>query len=319
MGGREFVHVLTLRWEWLANAGSRFIQRVMNLTPLLVRATALCLLLAGTRPGFAQVRQVLPASDPTRGELRVVTYNILGGRGTDNARDLGRVADVLRALNADLISLQEVDVLTRRNGNQDIPAELSRRLGMEVQFAQAIPHDGGKYGVAVLSGLPVHARAAHKLPTLPGHEVRAVAEVVVELPGLTNRVAFLGTHLDHTADNATRRLQIAELVRLAGPAHRDAVLAGDLNMEPGFPEFTDLLAAWKPTWPDGKAGATWPAHQPTERIDHVLTRGAATWRVRRVITGPEAFPADAAWQELLRKTSDHLPVLAELTLEPAKP
>lgn len=290
----------------------------MNRFPLMVPALAVALFLSGLRIDAAQAGRVLPASDPSRGELRVVTYNILGGRGTDNARDLGRVADVLRALNADLVALQEVDVLTRRSGNQDIPAELSRRLGMEAQFAPAIPHDGGQYGVAVLSGLPVHARAAHRLPTLPGHESRAVAEMVVELPGLTNRVAFLGTHLDHTADNATRRLQIAEVVRLAGPAHRDAELAGDLNMEPEFPEFAGLLAAWTPAWPEGKAAATWPAHQPRERIDHVLTKGESAWRVRRVITGPEAFPGDAAWLELLRRTSDHLPVVAELTLEPAR-
>lgn len=42
--------------------------------------------------------------------LRVATYNIHAGAGTDNVFDLDRQVAALRALDADVIGLQEVDV-----------------------------------------------------------------------------------------------------------------------------------------------------------------------------------------------------------------
>ena len=289
----------------------------MIVLPVFPSLAALVLLLGGIFPSFAQSRPALPASDPAKGELRVVTYNILGGRGTDNARDIGRVAEVLRVLHPDLIALQEVDVLTRRNGGVDIPAELAKRLGLEVHFAPAFSFDGGHYGVAVLSALPVRDRRAHTLPTNHGREVRAVAAMEVEWRD--RRLTFWGTHLDHHADNSTRRMQIADLARLAGDGTTPALLAGDLNMEPDFPEFADLTRHWTLHWSDARAQPTWPSDKPAQRIDHVLARGPLKWVVQRSLTGDQLFADDAAWRDLLRKTSDHLPVVVELKQEVDRP
>jgi len=43
---------------------------------------------------------------PPTGRLRVASYNIHQCVGTDGRRDAGRVADVLRELDADVIGLQ---------------------------------------------------------------------------------------------------------------------------------------------------------------------------------------------------------------------
>lgn len=43
-------------------------------------------------------------------ELRAVTYNIRNCEGMDGKVDLPRVSLVLKSLNADIISLQEVDM-----------------------------------------------------------------------------------------------------------------------------------------------------------------------------------------------------------------
>ena len=64
-------------------------------------------------------------------ELVAATYNIHHGvpmAGGDI--DLPRIAEVLRAMNADVIAMQEVDVKTGRAGKVDQAAELAR-LGQQ--------------------------------------------------------------------------------------------------------------------------------------------------------------------------------------------
>jgi endonuclease/exonuclease/phosphatase family metal-dependent hydrolase len=275
---------------------------------------SLCLLLVGLAVARAEPAS-LPASQRAAGEWRVVTYNILGGRGTDNTHDLARVAAILRALNPDLVALQEVDRGTRRARGRDLPAELARLTGWEVHFAPALPFQGGEYGLAILSAHPLRAREIHPLPGPPDREPRVAAAVTVDLPGSAVPLRFFATHLDHLPDPAARVQQVAKLNALAGPEATPAVLAGDFNMDPGAEAFGPLRQVWLPTWP-AAAAATYPSQAPRLAIDHVLVRPGSAWWVRRVVTGAELFPDDPTWRERLRQTSDHLPVVAELTWQP---
>ena len=56
---------------------------------------------------------------PERLELRVLTYNIHHGRGTDGQIDLERIAEVILSTRPDLVALQEVDRRTGRSNNAD--------------------------------------------------------------------------------------------------------------------------------------------------------------------------------------------------------
>ena len=62
----------------------------------------------------------LPSCDGERAvdatSVRIVAYNIKHGRGMDDAVDLERIAHALRRLDADVITLQEVDNRTERTG-----------------------------------------------------------------------------------------------------------------------------------------------------------------------------------------------------------
>ena len=87
----------------------------------------------------------LPTLPHERGALRVMTYNMLGGRNTDGKRDLTRVADVIKSLNPDFVSLQEVDVKTSRINGVDVPAELVLALlFLHLPAAHHAPLRGGK-------------------------------------------------------------------------------------------------------------------------------------------------------------------------------
>ena len=46
---------------------------------------------------------------PISRTLRVLTYNIHHGEGTDGIFDLSRQADIVKSVDADLVALQEVD------------------------------------------------------------------------------------------------------------------------------------------------------------------------------------------------------------------
>ena len=84
------------------------------------------------------------------GSLRVLTYNIHHGAGTDGVFDLSRIASIISAANPDIVSLQEVDNGVPRTNNVDEVARLAQLTGMQSYFAKARPLDGGSYGDGVL-------------------------------------------------------------------------------------------------------------------------------------------------------------------------
>lgn len=271
-------------------------------------AGALLTLVAAAPPDSADRGSAVP--------LRIATYNIHAGTGSDGVFDLDRQATALRALDADVIGLQEVDVhWGARSGDLDVAGELARRLGMRVSFAPIYSLDPvtaqgprREYGVAVLSRFPVRAAANHEITRLSTQDEDPVpapapgfGEVTLKVRGVPVQVFV--THLDYRADPAVRVAQVADTRRImareraARPGARQ-VLLGDFNAGPSAPELGPLWRELR----DAAAGApgTYPAADPVKRIDYVAVgRGV---RVRGVSVPEEAV------------ASDHRPVVAELTL-----
>ena len=81
-------------------------------TPL--RGWSLFLILIGV---FAAASASARSEDPPR--LRVLTYNIHHGQGTDGKFDYARLAEIIVKLRPDLVALQEVDRGTRRASGLD--------------------------------------------------------------------------------------------------------------------------------------------------------------------------------------------------------
>ncbi len=259
--------------------------------------------------------RLLPESNRAQGELRVVSYNVLGGRNPDGAHDLNRVAGIIRALNPDVVALQEVDVRTKRFHGRDLPSELAMLTGMRALFAEAMPFSGGSYGEAVLTRLPVKSHKEHLLPARANSEPRAALEVLCRLHAGTDapRLRFIATHLDHQDAEDDRLMQAAKLLELFhDPVSPPSLLAGDFNAAPDSASLRQLQPKWTLTWPEGRAPATWPAIKSHQAIDHVFSAGP--WKVRRAITALEAFPGDADWKAKIEAASDHLPIVVELEL-----
>lgn len=257
---------------------------------------------------FALVgRAELPA------ELRVLTYNIHHGEGVDGKFDLPRIAAVIKSASPDLVALQEVDQGTARASGVDQPAELARLTGMEVVFGRNIDFQGGGYGTAVLSRLPVKAHSSVKLRsfydgTAEHPEQRGVQIVEIGEPGDAGLV-FLSTHLDYRSDDRERMASAETINELAAKyGERLMILAGDLNAEPESRVMREFEKRWSIVGTDAKQQAsegvnallTFPSGEPAKWIDYVLVRPAERWGVVELRVIEE------------RIASDHRPLLAVL-------
>jgi endonuclease/exonuclease/phosphatase family metal-dependent hydrolase len=244
-------------------------------------------------------------------ELRVLTYNIHHGEGVDGKFDLRRIAAVIKSAAPDLVALQEVDQGTARASGVDQPAELARLTGMEVVFGRNIDFQGGSYGTAVLSRLPVKAHSSVKLQsfyegTEEHPEQRGVQIVEIGEPGEAGLV-FLCTHLDYRLDERERMASAETINDLAAKyGERHMILAGDLNAEPESRVMREFEKRWKivgaPTPSDNGAPSllTYPSDTPTKWIDYILVRPTEHWEVVEMRVIEE------------RIASDHRPLLAVL-------
>lgn len=220
--------------------------------------------------------------------LRVLTYNIHHGAGTDGRIDLPRIAATMRAAKPDLVALQEVDCVVQRSGLVDQASELARLTGMQMVFGGNLALGEGAYGNAVLSRLPIKEHRNHALPRFDEGEQRGVLEVVLEWPsGGTIRV--LATHLDHRHADRERVASAAEINRLARQhAGQPMLLAGDLNATPR----SNTLRVLRKQWRSSPPVPTVPVDRPTRQIDYVLVSPPARWRFRETRVLEESVASD---------------------------
>lgn len=230
--------------------------------------------------------------------LRVLCWNVHHGEGRDGRVDLDRIAAVVRRARPHLVSLQEVDRGVRRTGGVDQPAALAERTGLRALFARNIRYQGGDYGNAILTALPVRSWRNHALPALRPGEQRGVLEAVVETAA--GPLRFLATHWDYRPDDRERLASIEAVESLCADG-APTVLAGDLNARSGSRVLARLLTRWRSALPSTGA-PTFPAGEPDRQIDWVLFRPADRFRVLGARVLPEAV------------ASDHRAILIELVL-----
>ncbi|WP_162448251.1 endonuclease/exonuclease/phosphatase family protein [Phytoactinopolyspora mesophila] len=277
------------------------------------------------------------AAGPKDIPLRVMSYNIGHARGVDGDVSVHRVAHRIAESGAEVVALQEVDVhWSTRSDLRDQAAELADLLDMHVYFAPIYSFEPGydpenpggednipappgaqqrAFGLAVLSEYPIVSAQNHDLTRRVGRgpdrgEVKPIhgfADVTVNVKGVHVRV--FSTHLQAGATQLgtdIRTAQVAEMLDIVGDDPANAVLMGDLNaaIEPDSvvyrPEILPLFDVFTDAWEKGEgAGYTFRADNPDRRIDFVL----ATPDIE--VESAEVLDIDA---------SDHLPVVADLTL-----
>ncbi|RPF85395.1 MAG: metallophosphoesterase [Roseibacillus sp. TMED18] len=232
-------------------------------------------------------------------KLRLVAYNIKHGRGMDNKVDLRRIASVLRKLKPDLVALQEIDHTCTRSGNVDQAAVLGDLLGMHHRFGTFMDFQGGQYGLAILSRLPIQKSIRHQLA--PGAEPRCALEVTVQPTDDSPLFSFVSIHNDWTRE-AFRVAQVNDLIAGLKERKHPVILAGDFNAEPKAASLARLRASGFLILPKAKNAKTFPSPSPRVEIDYFMTRGL------RFVNPPLTEVHDE------RLASDHRPIVIELSL-----
>lgn len=231
--------------------------------------------------------------------LRVLTYNIHHGEGTDGVVNLSRIAGIVTSVRPDLVAVQEVDQATERTYGVKQLDELARLTGMHAQFGEAMDYMRGKYGVGVLSRWPLLAAHNEPLASTAEREPRTALTVQVKLNGDGPLLQFTCTHLDQGREEQIRLAQAADLSALGRDARVPALLAGDLNARPD----TDAMKVVDAEWTNALTVDQPPAAtdgRPRFRGDYVLFKPASRWRVIESTVMED------------RVASDHRPVLVVL-------
>jgi endonuclease/exonuclease/phosphatase family metal-dependent hydrolase len=235
--------------------------------------------------------------------LRVLQLNIHFGVDRGGDLDMGALASTIEAERADLVSLNEVDQRTQRSRGLDEARELARATGLRVVYGPNLPWQGGLFGNAILSRLPMVRTANHTLPVRSGLEPRGLLTADVRVGRRT--VSFSSVHLtDGDLGETSRILQARAVAQLVEHAAYPSIVAGDLNAEPDELSVRILRQHLLDAQELGGSGDgdTVPEPAPERRIDYVLYDGG--------------FAVVPGSTRVLTSSSDHRAVSTELALLP---
>ncbi len=248
------------------------------------------------------------ASAQTPPTLRVLCYNIHYGQGMDGEYNIERLAEVIKAAKPDLVALQEVDVGVRRSGRVHQLQKLGELTGLTARFGPTQHYEGGLFGNAVLTRLPILDELIQPLPytdATPERQTypRGAMVVIVQAPD-GKPLRFISTHFQHNVPED--RVEEAKAINalFAAPADQlRTILAGDFNATPEAEPIAILEKHWSHATDAARAPSA-PSVNPKSRIDYIFFRETSQFRVVSIEVLPEAM------------ASDHRPVLAVLELTP---
>ena len=216
--------------------------------------------------------------------VKVLSFNILGGRTTKGDFNLDALAKVIKDTDPDFVAMQEVDYKVNRSKKYDLATELGWRTKMAPIFARAMYYDGGEYGEGVLSKYSFLSTRNVALPYIKGEEPRAALEIVVELAS-KDTIAFVGTHFAHEG-NPGREIQAKKTNEVFSKNKYPTILAGDLNATPGSGPINTLEEIWQTTYDRDNPELTFPSDNPRVKLDYVMFYPKNRWKIldKKVIT-----------------------------------
>jgi endonuclease/exonuclease/phosphatase family metal-dependent hydrolase len=244
--------------------------------------------------------------------LRLVSYNIHRAIGLDRRFRPERIARILSHHDADVVLLQEVDEGAPRSREMDLAHELARGLGYAyLAVGHNVTLRKGRYGNATLSRHPILRERNIDL-TVTGRKRRGCQHTAILVQGAADQRHPLDVFNLHLGLSAREReLQLGLLLRSGEftglPDDAPAVIAGDFNdwrarLETLLTGRFGFRSATGPHLPRGRAAPTFPSFFPRGALDRIYYRGMRLLSARHCRL------------RLSRVASDHLPIVAELSL-----
>ena len=241
--------------------------------------------------------------------LRIVTYNVHRCRGIDNRERPGRIVDVLREVDADVVALQEVLSISGATREKDQAQFIAEELGLNHVAGENRKLKGGSYGNVVLSRFPMRLVRNHDI-SVRARERRGCLHTDVDVAG-ADTVHVFNVHLGTAY--LERRHQGRRLVEEEILSNRELkgarIMLGDFN-EWTRGLTTRLLRAHLKSV-DVKnylqRAKTFPGLLPVLHLDHIYfedrleLKGLTVHRTRKALVA-----------------SDHLPLVADFGLPAAE-
>lgn len=228
---------------------------------------------------------------------RIASYNIRKARGLDQRRDPGRILDVINALEADIVVLQESDHRFGRRKAAVPRAMITAHSDFAVAPLAHREESLGWHGNAVLIRRGMEVSAIERMD-LPGFEPRGAA--ILTLTGDTE-FTLVATHLGlRRRDRRAQQMAICAAL----PKSAAIVVAGDFNewsTRDGLEPFEQTLTLHAP-------GPSFPTRLPMVRLDRFAVSGELHVLGTGVADGAQA-----------RRASDHLPVWCNIKLPHPNP
>lgn len=224
---------------------------------------------------------------------RIMSYNIRICRGIDETIDYDRTAKVIGQVAPEIVALQELDSMTRRSYNRVTGQELAQRLDMHFTFAPSINHDGGKYGVGLLSKEKPLKTIREPLP--------GKAEARTFLLAEFKNYYILVTHL--ALEQESERAESAEIIlsAIGDISDKPVFVCGDFNATPkSLP--VEIMKSKCSVLSDTST-FTIPSDAPSQTIDYIFgLNNGYKYKVtqKRVLEGITA--------------SDHLPLFSDIII-----
>ncbi|MFQ1042136.1 endonuclease/exonuclease/phosphatase family protein [Gilliamella sp. CG16] len=253
-------------------------------------------------------------------EITIANFNIAGGLRKHKV-NLDLVANAIKAMDADIITLEEVDQNTTRSDGLDQAKVIAEKTGMYYLFGKATDMKGGNYGNAILSKYPIVKSKTFLLPS-GDFEQRSLMLSQINVPGFDSPIYVFNTHFDWHEEDEVRMSQarfINSIVfddldlddEFPNLVSGIMVLLGDFNSVKNDRVIKELEKYWTLVKQENVDTRTWPAGNPGLDLDHIFTSRNQIWQVEQFIIPNDGNEWNGIKWPLV---SDHIPVIAKLKL-----
>lgn len=229
--------------------------------------------------------------------LRILCFNIHGGRSMDGKRDLSRINALMDGHHIDIAVFQEMETRSSHGGGEEDIAKLAGPSRPYHLPGPNIKQATGWYGNLLVSRYPILRGLTHNLETVSYLEPRNAVDALIATP--LGNMRIIGTHL--SLSPFERLSEGKNLVRLMNAVEEKEknplFLLGDINE---WREGSKLIQHLNKIMTPLAYGATFPSFRPVFRLDRVW------YDCNMKISGKILNDAS------VRVLSDHLPIMVDI-------